>query len=231
MTYRSDSDIQVKYGEIVHINESCRADLHKHRRSPSDRKQHGAIWMVSNCRTESNREAYVKELRKHFRVDVYGKCSRKRKCEPSQSKYCYRLLQNYKYYISFENSICKDYITEKFFNALLYDVVPVVFGTSNYKDIAPRNSYIDATRFSSPKELAEHLTAIANDSSWYNSFFDWKENYSVHLHPWMCDLCKRLHQQRSPIRTFPTDLWSWWVPKASCQRWTKRKGFYNIFSK
>ncbi|GFT61682.1 glycoprotein 3-alpha-L-fucosyltransferase A [Nephila pilipes] len=228
MTYRSDSDIQVKYGEVVRRNKSCSKNGYKHKNFAKNKK-HAAVWMVSNCRTESRREIYVKELRKYFKVDVYGRCSRSRKCEPSQSESCYKLLKDYKYYLSFENSICKDYITEKFFNALHYNIVPVVFGAANYKAIAPPNSYIDATHFSNPKLLANQLRVIAENSTWYNSLFDWKNNYSVHLHPWMCDLCERLHQEQPKVKTVPKDLWSWWVPNASCQRWSKKAGFQTIF--
>ena len=31
-------------------------------------------WMVSNCLTESNREGFVEDLRKHINIDVYGNC-------------------------------------------------------------------------------------------------------------------------------------------------------------
>ena len=37
------------------------------------------------------------------------------------------------------------------------DMVPVVLGGGNYSAIAPPNSYIDASKFQSPKALAHHL--------------------------------------------------------------------------
>ncbi|KAF8794172.1 Fucosyltransferase C like protein [Argiope bruennichi] len=228
MTYRSDSDVQVKYGEVVRNKNACHASVPA-RGSIIKNKTNKALWMVSNCRTESKREAYIRELRKHFKVDIYGKCSRKRKCEPSQSEKCYQLLKNYKFYLSFENSICKDYITEKFFNVLQYDIVPVVFGAANYEAIAPPNSYIDATQFPKPEDLAKHLHGVAKNQSWYNSFFEWKGTYSVHLYPWMCDLCQRLHRPKTELKTVPKDLWTWWVRNATCRLWTKTKGFQNIF--
>ena len=60
------------------------------------------------------------------------------------------LERDYKFYLSFENSICPDYVTEKFYNPLLFTTVPIVYGGANYEAIgAPRNSYIDVRNFTS----------------------------------------------------------------------------------
>ena len=40
---------------------------------------------------------------------------------------------NHMFYMAFENSICDDYATEKFYRSLLYPIVPVVMGGANYK--------------------------------------------------------------------------------------------------
>ncbi len=39
-----------------------------------------------------------------------------------------KLLQDYKFYLAFENTYCRDYISEKFWNALKQDIVPIVMG-------------------------------------------------------------------------------------------------------
>lgn len=62
------------------------------------------------------------------------------------------LGKNYKFYLSFENSLCDDYVTEKFYNALLYNTVPIVFGGANYSKLAPKNSYIDVRNFTSSND-------------------------------------------------------------------------------
>ena len=58
--------------------------------------------------------------------------------------------RDYKFYLAFENSICRDYVTEKFYNALLFSTVPVVYGGADYESIgAPHNSFIDVRNFHS----------------------------------------------------------------------------------
>jgi len=60
------------------------------------------------------------------------------------------LEQDYKFYLSFENSLCRDYVTEKFYNPLLYSTVPVVYGGADYESIkAPHHSFIDIRNFAS----------------------------------------------------------------------------------
>ena len=57
---------------------------------------------------------YARELAKYIGVDIYGSCGTKR-C-PRNSDQCFDMLnKDYKFYLAFENSNCKDYITEKFY--------------------------------------------------------------------------------------------------------------------
>ena len=65
------------------------------------------------------------------------------------------LESKYKFYLSFENAVCKDYVTEKFFKVLNYDIVPVVLGGADYSKLAPEKSYIDARDFKSIADLAK----------------------------------------------------------------------------
>ena len=90
-------------------------------------------------------------LSRHLGVDVYGKgsCSDPgMACERSKDDKCLRMLStSYKFYLSFENSLCADYITEKFFKVLEYNVIPVVINGVNMTKFAPPNSYIDLKDF------------------------------------------------------------------------------------
>ena len=58
---------------------------------------------------------YARELGKYINVDIYGACGSKR-CPRTNTNKCFSILdKEYKFYLAFENSNCKEYITEKFF--------------------------------------------------------------------------------------------------------------------
>lgn len=74
-------------------------------------------WFVSNCQAKSGRLKYVEELSRHIGVDVYGECGTFR-CKRSESCFSDVVEPNYFFYLSFENSFCDDYVTEKLMNPL-----------------------------------------------------------------------------------------------------------------
>ena len=79
-------------------------------------------------------------------IDIFGKCSDKEHQLPKQTSndieetlknrgILYKeKLKNYKFYLSFENSLCQDYITEKFFLALYAGTLPIAYGGLSKSD-------------------------------------------------------------------------------------------------
>ncbi|KAH9384872.1 hypothetical protein HPB48_026902 [Haemaphysalis longicornis] len=89
-----------------------------------DASQGWPLGLLAVAQRRSRREDYVKQLQEHVRVDVYGKCGHL-KCPRANSTKCYEMFaKKYFFYLSFENSICRDYVTEKLFNVLKYDIIP-----------------------------------------------------------------------------------------------------------
>jgi alpha-1,3-fucosyltransferase len=84
---------------------------------------------------------------------------------------CFR---NYKFYLSFENAMCEDYVTEKLWKVINHTVVPVVLGGANYSKIVPQKSVINALDFESPQKLAEYLQYLDKNATAYAEYFEWK---------------------------------------------------------
>ncbi|EFX82107.1 hypothetical protein DAPPUDRAFT_241186 [Daphnia pulex] len=233
MTYRMDADIRFLYGRIIpkehapeeisNLREKARASL-----PPNSKrnKTKTVAWMVSHCNTHGQRETYVKELSKDIDVDIYGGCGNL-SCALDALHHsdpqCYNMIEStYKFYLSFENAICPDYVTEKFFKIMGHHIVPIVYGGADYTQHAPPHSYIDARKFK-PKELATYLKLLDANDTLYNEYFWWKDYYRVEYsvedmtRHGFCDLCQKLHQQQDgDFRTYK-ELESEWGDGNKCQ--------------
>ena len=65
-----------------------------------------------------------------------------------------------------ENSVCQDYVTEKFWRVDRL-VVPIVLRSSDYLSIAPNNSFIAVDQFENVQRLAEHLQMLNENDNEY----------------------------------------------------------------
>ena len=111
-SYRTDSVLNTPYERFtpfLNATRLAKKPLENYARGKSKM----AAWFVSNCYAASGRNNYINELKKHIPVDIYGRCG---KSCPKRNMKCFEQLNtDYRFYLSFENSNCKDYITEKVF--------------------------------------------------------------------------------------------------------------------
>ncbi|KAL3217915.1 hypothetical protein MRX96_050908 [Rhipicephalus microplus] len=199
-TYRKDSDIVTPYEKFVLFDPLVKTIKRDHDYGQNKTKM--VAWFV----------------------DIYGQCG-PLSCPRDQSERCYEMLDmEYFFYLSFENANCKDYITEKFFNALRHNVVPVVMGASReeYRAAAPYHSYIHVDDFASPKELAEYLRLLSSNHSLYNQYFEWKGTGEfVNTYFW-CRLCAMLHAPPRPEdKQRRTSVHDWWL-NGACKTVTRQ---------
>ncbi|XP_045613892.1 alpha-(1,3)-fucosyltransferase C isoform X2 [Procambarus clarkii] len=156
-------------------------------------------WMSSHCPTRSRREEYVTELKRYLQVDTYGRCG-DLKCGPRHvmGGECWeRVLQpNYSFYLAMENAVCDDYITEKLYNPLVYNLVPVVWGGANYSRYLPPHSFIDARHYH-PRELAELLLRLHRDPVAYGRYHMWRAYLRPVLMGSLCEVCHLVHASTS----------------------------------
>lgn len=79
--------------------------------------------------------------------------------------------KKYKFIVAFEDSVCRDYITEIIFQVSNYDIIPIVNG-KGYKGVGfPMLSYIDVLDFESVEDMAKYLQYLDTNDTAYNEYF------------------------------------------------------------
>lgn len=122
------------------------------------------------------------------------------------------LSKDYKFYFSFENSLCDDYVTEKLYANMQHDVIPIVFGGANYNNFVPPHSYINADEFETATLLAEYLLYLEVNPKEYIKYFWWREYYTVSTYSLdtFCDLCMKLRSPSGRKTQTYEDVEKWW---------------------
>ncbi|XP_022647110.1 galactoside 3(4)-L-fucosyltransferase-like isoform X2 [Varroa destructor] len=235
MTYRSDSDIPIPYGRTEKLPSPNLEDLTSMLKS----KTKGVTILGSNCDGKNGRWDYVHELAKYIQVDIFGRCG-KQACPEHFSKDC-DAIKDYQFYLSFENSNCAEYLTEKlWYNAYHKKAIPIVMGApkDDYDRLCPPHSFIHIDDFASPKELAEyiikhktndkvghvlHFRRLRKNPEDLVAYHTWRRSYRVvnehgyfgtpSLH--LCRMCEMLNK---PIKRQTLDhLESWWSVRRDCR--------------
>jgi alpha-1,3-fucosyltransferase len=121
---------------------------------------------------------------------------------------CVKLVEDhYKFYASFENSHCRDFITEKLFNHLGRFYIPIVYGAGDYKVRVPPKSIIDAADFKTVEDLARFLNEVQQRPDLYYPYFWWHKYYKAFssnqekLSYSFCNLCIKLHESHTEYVT------------------------------
>ncbi|KAF3696244.1 Alpha-(1,3)-fucosyltransferase 7 [Channa argus] len=203
MSYRRDADISIPYGKTLlggdgqgfqaATNHSCLVS-----------------WVVSKYRPDQTRAAVYQRLKNYTSIKVYGKWNKR----PLSDKELLPTIAQCQFYLSFENSEAKDYISEKLWrNAFQAGAVPVVLGPirATYEAIAPPDSFIHVADFKSIADLAAHLKHVAADRQAYEKYLQWHRTHRIKTYrDWRERLCQICVQYPSlPARKVYQDLEVW----------------------
>ena len=233
--YRRDSTIPMPFSafvkgfsntEIIKNEEELKIPIKQnHAVNYWAEKSKMAVIQVSNCKDQARRYKVINELAKFIDVDEFGSCSGNMICKHGiPTVICgQRYFKPYKFYLAFENTFCRDYLSEKFWNALERHQIPVIAATKVTLETAPPNSYLNVYDFPSVKHLADRMLEIAGNATLFNSFFEWENTY-VHdpVHPY-CKLCQRLHEDH-PAQSYH-DM-EGWLKDDSCSKPTVSTTYY-----
>lgn len=210
-SYRQDADIWEPVGTLRRSDKVKPITYFKEVAKGKNTKKPVA-WFASSCNVPSRRERYVQDLQKYIHVDVYGQCGNLT-CPKSFA--CLEMLtKKYFFYLSFENAICRDHVTNKFFDLFYEDVhvIPVVLGGADYGKVFAEGTYVDTSWFQSPKQLADFLNFLMEDKKLYSEFL-WRKSHFVFAgsgtNSALCQLCQQLHSLNDHRKTM-RDLYQWY---------------------
>ena len=81
-------------------------------------------------------------------------------------------LDEYKFSIACENTIQKNYISEKFWDVILTDTVPIYWGCSNINELIPDGCYISINGMNMDEMVTTIKSVIENESEIYNQYLN-----------------------------------------------------------
>ncbi|KAI6224481.1 Alpha-(1,3)-fucosyltransferase C [Aphelenchoides fujianensis] len=209
-TYRSHSEIFYPYDLFVPLDGSEREEDVWTEQQVEERlraKRNASLIAMSNCGSESKRHAYVDELAAHLEVTRVGRCNGTIQCDKDAGTKMHRvdldcmkrLIDSHHFYLAFENSVCPEYTTEKFWRVKDL-IVPVVLSRAVVPRHIPPDVFVAASDFESPAALAAHLRWLIDHPAEYRKFFEWTRKYrrsslsEAELNV-SCQLCKLAHRR------------------------------------
>ena len=189
VNYKRDSDVFAPYGRYYRIGQE-KINLRplptsvylKNYNFTFESKDKLVVWTVSHCGTQ--RDLYVQKLLRYIPISIYGNCAKLfgqsgGQCKRFNEK-CSQKLGRHKFALAFENSFCKDYVTEKYWDALARGQIPIVLGGANYDEtLVIPNSFINALDFRFAEDLAKRLLFLAENKEEYMKYHEWRNHYKL----------------------------------------------------
>ncbi|CAF2488371.1 unnamed protein product [Rotaria sp. Silwood2] len=206
ISYKLNSEVSIATYGLFSKRDSRLSDNEYQRwiRKEFSNRENGALWFVSNCNAKKRLELFynLKHASKLL-IEGYGRCVDYYPIHlcGSSSQCEYDYMSMFKFYLGFESNTCRDYITEKFYKAFYYGLIPIVYGPerSDYNRVAPKDSFIHIDDFDKDMNaLATHLEEIHSNITLFSIYHEWRKNYEIIIdgkaleRVRMCELCQRL---------------------------------------
>lgn len=139
---------------------------------------------------------FVKILRNHFgqKIDIYG-----RGINSFPDKW--DVIVPYKYHISLENSSCRNYISEKLYDAFLGESFPIYYGCPNVLDYFSKES-LSVIDIDKPNESISIIENLISSEAYEKSLNDIRKSKDLVLNSYnifamLSKYCEEIYLQKS----------------------------------
>jgi len=205
--YRSDAVVPYPYGRPVKLSQEESELVTKDLRTRNfyREKTRNITGRISNCADQGKRYRLVKKLQAHLPIDMYGGCYDNKCFGPD----CNQPIEDYRFYLAFENQRCTDYVTEKYWDAILRNQIPIVNWDYSHvnPDLVIPNSFISVFDFPNVEAFVAHVKNVMTNETLYNSYFEWKRHFRPMTPCIACVLCQKLRKEYSPHVVHDLDTW------------------------
>lgn len=74
-----------------------------------------------------------------------------------------QFIKDYKFNIALENTLIKNYITEKIWDPISQSVLPIYYGNTSIYNIFPKDSFIDTNNYANINDLLNHIMNLSQN--------------------------------------------------------------------
>jgi hypothetical protein len=142
-------------------------------------KTGGVLYLSSYCTGNrkanfrgSGRDSFVRRMMTYLHVDSLGACLNNAQADAHDSGTPFRasaadLIAKYKFRVVLPNSLCEDYVVEKFSQTVLHATIPIFLGAPSGKNFDPglaagvHPAAIHVADFEGFEQLVEHIVHVA----------------------------------------------------------------------
>jgi len=147
-----------------HGPQKVRNEIEKKNKSKEVKAEEGKAASMVYSNNKDHRKEIFDGLSQKLRIDSAGPYLNNMENNwtvPKGRQALINFMSGYKFYLAVENSRHTGYLTEKLYNALLADTIPVYWGDPDASKVFNSRAFLDFSNFSSLGDLADKLTGMS----------------------------------------------------------------------
>ncbi|CAJ0587808.1 unnamed protein product, partial [Mesorhabditis spiculigera] len=231
MTHLLDSDIEFSYRHRWVTREQAENEGipflpaldHTYLSGPPRNRTHFISGFISNmAAAPSGRSQILGHLAKLGKLSLFGgggaTKADKNKCGRFDEGCVRRVFEDSYFFLAMENSVCQDYVSEKYWDRADYASIPIMLSRNiTNKQEMPEKAGIFLDDYHSLDAMVKYMDYLVAQPSEYAKYIDWKKDLMLIRRPNAanCALCRYVQSNPSP-KTYE-DVYDLYTETSNCQ--------------